>query len=281
MNIIKAYAVKNLCYKTAQKMTPAGIVIHSTGANNPNLKRYVDCPAEVGVNIYGNHWNNEMPGGRKVCVHAFIGYDKDKNVRVAEILPLDICCWGVGSGKKGSYNFSPAYIQFEICEDSLLDETYYRKAFAAATEYAAHLCTLFDLSPENIVSHKEAHQKGYGCNHGDPEHWMRNFGETMDDFREAVSRIMDNGGCPDLPEEEHDSEKKPSASRIADGDLVAIAHDAVYYSGKAMPKWVKNQRWYVKGTPRNDRVVIDANEKGTTFICSAVHRKYLTVVPET
>ena len=38
LNIIKAYAVKNLCYIAAQKMVPQGIVVHSTGVNNPNLK---------------------------------------------------------------------------------------------------------------------------------------------------------------------------------------------------------------------------------------------------
>ena len=135
MDIIKAYAVNNLCYKAAQKMTPKGIVVHSTGANNPYLKRYVDCPKKLGTNTNGNHWNQPEPDGRKVCVHAFIGYDKDMQVRVAEILPLDICCWGVGQGSKGSYNYSPAYIQFEICEDNLTDKTYYVKAFSVATEY--------------------------------------------------------------------------------------------------------------------------------------------------
>ena len=48
MEIIKAHAVNNLLHIAAEKMTPAGIVIHSTGVNNPYLKRYVDCPAEVG-----------------------------------------------------------------------------------------------------------------------------------------------------------------------------------------------------------------------------------------
>ena len=58
MEIITAYAVKNDCYKAAQQMTPIGIVLHSTGANNPNLKRYVDCKSECGTNWYNNHWNN-------------------------------------------------------------------------------------------------------------------------------------------------------------------------------------------------------------------------------
>ena len=190
LNIIKAYAVKNLCYIAAQKMVPQGIVVHSTGANNPNLKRYVDAVDEVGVNQYGNHWNTATPGGRKVCVHAFIGYDKSGQIRVAEILPLNICCWGVGKGKKGSYNTNPAFIQFEICEDGLKDKTYYQKAFAVAAEYCAELCRTYNISIDKIVGHCEAYRQGYGSNHCDPEHWMKNFGETMDDFRKQVSKIL-------------------------------------------------------------------------------------------
>ena len=276
MDIIKSYAVKNLCYIAAQKMTPSGIVVHSTGANNPYLKRYVDCPHEVGENAYGNHWNQPAPGGRNVCVHAFIGYDKDKNVRVAEILPLDICCWGVGSGSKGSYNYSPAYIQFEICEDGLKDENYYKKAFGTAAEYAAHLCRTYNLKTEQIVSHKEAHEKGYGSNHTDPEHWMKNFGETMDDFRGRVSVFLKSNKEDAVNNQENKSADNNSSFK--DGDLVSISKNAVYYSGTAVPDWVKNQLWYVKGTSGTDRIVIDKNEKGTNSICSPIHKKYLTVV---
>lgn len=273
MEVIKAYAVKNLCYIAAQKMTPKGIVVHSTGANNPNLKRYVDCTEELGKNEYGNHWNQPKPNGAKVCVHAFIGYDKNKEVRVAEILPLDICCWGVGNGSKGSYNYSPAYIQFEICEDGLKDKDYYSKAFDTAIRYAAHLCEKYKIPVENIVSHREAHLKGYGSNHGDPEHWMKNFGDTMSGFRNAVSKILENNRNADSAVQE----TKP-VLQINDGDLVSIANNATYYSGKPIPGWVKKQRWYVKGNSKTERIVIDKNENGTNSICSPVHRKYLTVV---
>lgn len=278
MEIIKAYAFKNLCYIAARKMTPAGVVVHSTGANNPCLKRYVDCPEEVGVNAYGNHWNTATPEGRKVCVHAFIGYDKNKEVRVAEILPLNICCWGVGSGKNGSYNYSPAYIQFEICEDGLKDKSYYQKVFAVAAEYTAHLCKTYGLSVGQIVSHKEAHQKGYGNNHSDPEHWMKNFGETMDDFRNMVSEILKSKEEIAGNKQENTNAESATVGEISDGDLVSIVGNATYYSGKSIPDWVKKQRWYVKGTPTTDRVIIDRNESGTNSICSPIHRKYLTVV---
>lgn len=260
MDIIQAYAVNNLCYIRGRKMIPRGIVVHSTGANNPNLKRYVDCEAEVGKNIYGNHWNTATPDGRKVCVHAFIGYDKNKAVRVAEILPLDICCWGVGNGSKGSYNYDPPHIQFEICEDNLTNEAYYRKAFGVAAEYCAHLCKKFGLTPEQIVSHAEAHREGYGCNHGDPEHWMTRFGEDMDDFRQQVAKLLHT-----------------SADTVQVGDLVSIAEDAVYYTGKPVPDWVRAQNWYVSGIT-GDRAVIHENEERTNAICSPICTKYLTTV---
>ncbi len=274
MDIIKAYAINNLCYKEAQKMTPKGIVVHSTGANNPYLKRYVDEPEKVGINRYGNHWNTEKPGGKKVCVHAFIGYDKDKKVIIAEILPLDICCWGIGSGSKGSYNNNPAYIQFEICEDKLTDKVYYKQAFTVAAKYCAELCRSYGISIDKIVGHCEAHRLGYGNKHSDPEHWMKNFGETMDDFRRQVSEILKSKNIDKEKKQKTDSENKS----IVKGDLVSIENNATYYNGKSVPGWVKNQNWYVCSDPIGDRVVIDKNEKGTNSICSPISKKFLTAV---
>lgn len=249
-------------------------MVHSTGANNPNLKRYVDAPDEVGVNKYSNHWNVAKPGGNKVCVHAFIGYDINKKIRVAEILPLDICCWGVGKGKNGSYNYDPSYIQFEICEDSLADKQYYTEAFKVAAQYCAHLCMTYGLSVEKIVGHCEAYCLGYGSNHSDPEHWMERFGETMDDFRNKVRFLLAVGSeqvniTTSIAGESYD---------IHEGDLVSIASGATYYNGAAIPAWVKNQNWYVNSEPTSDRIVIDKNEFGTNSICSPIHKKYLNIV---
>lgn len=275
-DIIKAHAVNNLCYIAGKKMVPRGIVVHSTGANNPYLKRYVDAPNEVGTNRYGNHWNIPKPEGRKVCVHAFIGYDKNEQIRVAELLPLDVCCWGVGSGKNGSYNYDPAYIQFEICEDTLTDRSYYEKVFAVAAEYCAMLCRTYGISVDKIVSHYEAYRLGYGSNHGDPDHWMKKFGETMVDFRKRVSEILKSNEA----KKENAEETVKMDETIEKGDLVSIVGNATYYTGKAIPSWVRAQNWYVKSDPKGDRVVIDKNQKGNNSICSPIHKKYLTVVKE-
>lgn len=74
MNLHKLILTNNACYKTGKTITPKGIMVHSTGANNPNLKRYVG-PDDglLGKNQYNNHWNQDNPDGRQVCVHGFIG----------------------------------------------------------------------------------------------------------------------------------------------------------------------------------------------------------------
>lgn len=174
----------NDCYKRAQKMTPKGIIVHSTGANNPNLSRYIGPDdGVIGKNLYNNHWNR---GGMDVCVHGFLGKDKNGVVRFYQTLPFNYCCWGCGSGSKGSYNYNPAYIQFEICEDGLTNRTYFDAVYNKAVEVCAYLCKTYNISPDNVVGHKEAHAKGYASNHADPDHWFTKFGKSMNDFRNSV-----------------------------------------------------------------------------------------------
>lgn len=188
MELKKCLLTKNDCYKKAQKVTPKGIVVHSTGANNPTLRRYVQPDdGTLGANKYNNHWNRS---GLSVCVHAFIGKDKNKKVQVYQTLPFDFACWGVGKGKKGSYNYNPAYIQFEICEDDLKDKKYFTEAFNLAIEFCAYLCKKYNLSVDNVISHQEAHKRGYGSNHSDCNHWLKKFGKDMNWFRSEVKKKM-------------------------------------------------------------------------------------------
>lgn len=183
----EAFAKNNPCYKAARKMpagSPAGIIVHSTGANNPNLKRYVNAPEICGENPYKNYFDR---ADIEACPHAVIGLDKSGIVRTAQLLPWNICCWGCGGGSKGSYNYNPAYIQFEICEDGLTDKKYFEKAFEQAAQLCAELMKSYPtIKIENVISHKEAHARGYASNHGDPDHWLAKFGKNMDWFRDLV-----------------------------------------------------------------------------------------------
>ena len=184
----EAYARSNGAFKAARPMptgSPAGIIIHSTGANNPNLKRYVNAPEICGENPYRNYFDRP---DSNVCPHAVIGKDKNGEVKAAKLLPWNVCCWGCGSGSKGSYNYAPAYIQIEIAEDALNDRAYFEEVFGLAADLCQRLMKNYPtIKTENIISHHEAYLRGYASNHADCDHWLRKFGKNMDWFRALVA----------------------------------------------------------------------------------------------
>jgi len=57
MKLYEVIQTKNAGYIRARPIKPVGIFVHSTGATNPELRRYVEAPDLLGVNQYGNHWN--------------------------------------------------------------------------------------------------------------------------------------------------------------------------------------------------------------------------------
>lgn len=65
---------------------------------------------------------------------------------------------------------------------------------------------------------------------------------------------------------------------IKKGDIVSIAKNATYYSGKDVPDWVVAKNWIVYATPVGDRVIINKSADGKDAINSPIHAKFLTVV---
>lgn len=185
MNLRKLLLTENACYKAGRKITVKGIMVHSTGANNPNLKRYVG-PDDglLGENQYGNHWNTYHPGGREVCVHGFIGKLKDGSIATYQTLPWDHRGWHAG----GSANNT--HIGFEICEDGLADGTYFKKVYQEAVELCAYLCKEFGLTEKDIICHSEGYKRGIASNHGDVMHWFPKHGKSMDTFRADVKVLL-------------------------------------------------------------------------------------------
>ena len=185
MNLHKLIFTENACYKAGRKITVKGIMVHSTGANNPWLKRYVG-PDDglLGKNQYNNHWNTYHPGGREVCVHGFIGKLADGSVATYQVLPWDYRGWHAG----GSANNT--HISFEICEDGLADGTYFKKVYQEAIELCAYLCKLYGLTEKDIICHSEGYKRGIASNHGDVMHWFPKHGKSMDTFRAAVKELL-------------------------------------------------------------------------------------------
>lgn len=182
MNLKQFYLVNNECYKVGRKLTVSVLMLHSTGANNKKISRYV--PLEV---TNSNHWNVNRPGGRQVCVHGFIGELEDGTIATVQTLPWDMQGWHAG----GSANSTA--IGVEICEDNLQDANYFNKVYTEAVELFAYLCERFHLNPlTQIICHSEGYKKGVASNHADVMHWFPKHGKSMDTFRADVKAKMNN-----------------------------------------------------------------------------------------
>ena len=189
MRLRKQYLTKNDCYRAGRTIRPQGIMVHSTGANNPSVARYVPGDDVIGRNQYGNDW--DRPGVEK-CAHAFVGRFADGSVGTVQTLPWNRRGWHCGRGKNGSAN--DTHISFEICEDGLEDASYFKAVYQEAVELTAYLCKEYNLDPLAdgvVICHKEGCRRGIASNHGDVLHWFPKFGKTMDDFRADVDRWME------------------------------------------------------------------------------------------
>mgnify|MGYP001125699739 CR=1 FL=1 len=195
MNLKTLLFVNNPCFKTGRSIVPKGIMVHSTGANNPTLKRYVG-PDDglLGKNLYNNHWNQDKPGMRQVCVHAFIGKLADGSIATYQTLPWNHRGWHAG----GSANNT--HISFEICEDGLTDAAYFSAVYREAAELCAFLCKQYNLDPAKdgvLIGHYEGYRRGIANNHADPGHWFPRFGKSLDSFRADVKALLAGSEVPE------------------------------------------------------------------------------------
>ena len=214
MTVRQQMAVRNDCYRRNQAemgkapadrdsryaryyQGPRGVMVHSTGANNPNLRRYVQPDDGIlGVNPNDNDWNRP---GLDVAVHAFIGLTQTGDVAAYQILPWEYRAWHCGGAANDTH------VSFEICEDALNDRAYLDQTYQVAMELTAELCRKFGLdplAPGVVIDHAEGAELGIASNHADVDHWWSRFGVTMDDFRAGVAQLLQKEEEPSMTREE-------------------------------------------------------------------------------
>ena len=203
LTIYRLFFTESDCYKADVRQKSIGVQVHSTGANNPFLKRYVQPDdGRLGRNTNGNSHNRP---GVDVCANAYIGKLADGTVAVYQTLPWDMRCWMRGKGENGNAN-RIGYIGYEICEDDLTNESYFNTAvMGVAVNLTAHLCEIMSVKPSDVVAnysegdalavmdHSELNAKGLASGHSDITHWLRRYGKRMKDFRQEVQTAMDEG----------------------------------------------------------------------------------------
>ena len=211
---IVCFQSQSTCYRGTKPMTVKGILWHSTGANNPNLSRYIQ-PSDtlalrandtykdrdealriIGVNKYSNDLNHK---DRSMGMNAWIGKLADGTVATVQTMPWNWAPWGCGAGSRGSCN--DGWIQFETAEDSLADPVYAMQAYWESVELTAYLCKMFNIDPHGyvdfkgikvptIIDHKTSHALGLGNNHGDIAHWYPKFEKSMETARNDVAAVL-------------------------------------------------------------------------------------------
>lgn len=196
MNLIQNILTNNDCYKTGQKITVKGLMIHSVGCSQPN------------ASVFLKNWNK---AGVQIGVHAVI----DGNTgTVYQCLPWNHRGWHGGGSSNNTH------IGVEMCEPATIKYTSganftdtnptktketVMRTYNAAVELFAYLCKQYNLNPlTDIVGHKEGHKLGIASNHGDPDHLWSKFGLSMDGFRKAV-QVQMNQGMTSVPT----TEEKP------------------------------------------------------------------------
>ena len=221
MKLIQCILTDNDCFRTKRGIKPKGVMVHSTGADNPALRRYVQpvkggdgdyaaLMAQLGRNKNGNHWNRP---GLDVCVHGFIGQLADGSVASVQTLPWTHRGWHAGTGTSGG-SANNTHISFEICEDGLTDPAYFKLVYREAVELTAHLCQVCGLDPLAdgvVICHSEGYRRGVASGHADVEHWFPRHGKSMDDFRADVAAELAPKPEPDpgpKPDPEEDDEMK-------------------------------------------------------------------------
>jgi hypothetical protein len=220
MKLTQYYLTKNDCYKAGRKIKVKGLMLHSTGANNTKLSRYINPDDGVlGDNPNNNDWNRR---GISKCVHGFIGKDKNGTIRTYQTLPWDHRGWHAG-GKAND-----THIGVEICEDDLTHDFYFNAVYQEAVELFAYLCKKFNLTEKDIIDHSEGRKKGIASNHGDVMHWFPKYGKSMNTFRADVKALLNET-----------EPSKPTLNPVAEKSIDELAKAVIngaYGSGEERKK---------------------------------------------
>lgn len=169
------------------------------------------------------------------------------------------------------------------------------KAKDNGAKIAAWLLNKHGLSVDKLVTHTYWVNKSVGNNFDDvdkqctnlvsgkkwcPQYIFASYNEATalknwKAFKSLVKKYLDAlNGVPTNTAKEN---TETNLAKISAGDLVKVSKGAVWTTGKPVPEFVINDKWFVKSV-NGSRVVIDKDENGSNSIMSPIDAKYLTVV---
>lgn len=181
MKIMERMMTNHVTYRKPKRMTPKGVMVHSTATPG------------VGAERFCAKWNDTgVVKNLKKSIHAFVD-----NTGVYQTLPWEYEAWHCAG--KGNHT----HVGFEMCEPKGIiyntsgsrvvkyepDEEYFPSVWKNAVELTAYLCNAYGINPDikgNIICHNEGAILGLASNHIDTKHWFPLENKSMDDFRHDV-----------------------------------------------------------------------------------------------
>lgn len=161
-----------------KKLTPKGIVIHSSGRNNPYLRQYVqpskkdknyaNLIMQLGENRKHNDWNHIHTSYN---FHYWVGKDKSNDVVSVQTFPLNMKTW------------NDDYIHICICEDKLQDKTYLINCLYEVIYLCYVICKEFNWDEKVIHDHSEI------SDFPDSNYWLKKHKYSVQFIRAFIFAI--------------------------------------------------------------------------------------------
>lgn len=222
------------------------IVIHYVGA-------------EGGAEDNCKYFQNAYRGA---SAHYFVGHSGEiwQCVEDANI------AWHCGAlVYKHKYCRNNNSIGVELCCKQSGGKWYFEdKTVAAAVELVKELMKKYGIAADKVIRHYDV--SGKQC----PAPFvLNNTKHTWTTFKNALTATTTTPAATTT-----------AKAAIKAGDLVKISSNGKYYTGTAIPSWVKKLNWYVNSVA-GDRAVLGKSEDGKYNIVSPVSTAFLSVVKTT
>lgn len=191
--ITEKYCTCNRRYKSAEKFTPVGVVLHSIGTPQPS------------ADVLWRYWQNDSS---PYVVHYMVD-----NQKILHCMPDNYKCWHVGSPGNSKWlgieMGEPSQIKYTsgatfTVSDLAAAQSYAEAAYKNAVWLIAQLCKMYGWDPFTAVyTHREVtRQRLSNTDHVDPEHLWDGLGmgKTLLQLRRDVAAAIGQTSAAPAPE---------------------------------------------------------------------------------
>lgn len=201
--IIQKFVTKNRTYKI---LKPVGVALHET--------------ANAGSTAL-NHYTYFNGGDRNSLAHIFVDWNYANDI--IQLAPLNECTWHAKEPANSMF------ISVEMCRPKTHNVEQFNKVWNKCVWLFADIfintLKITKITKDNLMSHDEIRLKWKNTNHTDPTQLLKEYGKTMDNFRNAVQNEINKQLIQEVfelfkDEKDISTWAKDSVKRVSDLGLI-------------------------------------------------------------